>query len=294
MRSLAAAIGRHLPAAQKQWLKSRLGVARRIWYERFRSYDPDGLRALWSEMGVANGDVVLMHSAFLPTNGFRGTPQDMIDTLLDLIGADGTLAMMSMAYRSSTKSYLSSRPTFDVRRTPSQVGIVTEIFRRRRGVVRSLSPTHPVIALGAKAAWLLDGHDRCRYPCGPQSPFERMLHADAKMLFFDLPFIGFTFVHYIEHRLKDKLPFPLYESMPITTTFVDYDGNNRQTQIYAFTEEASRRRRVEMIADVMRREGTADWRRIGNTTIVVARMTDALATGLRLAEAGRLPIDLSA
>jgi aminoglycoside 3-N-acetyltransferase len=173
------------------------------------------------------------------------------------------------------------------------MGIITEIFRRRRDVVRSLSATHPILALGPRAAWLALGHERCVYPCGPGSPFERMLEADARMLFFDLPFVGFTFVHYIEHRIQDRLPFALYEREPRRTRVVDYEGNLQEPECYVFSREASARRSVEVITGAMRREGTASWKRVGNTQIVVAKMSDALATGLRLAASGRVPFDLS-
>ena len=276
----------------RQWLKSRLGALRRAYHDRFHGYGAAELGAVLAQSGIAKGDIVLMHSSFQSTNGFRGKPQEIIAAVLDAIGPTGTLVMTSMAYTSSTSSYLDTDPTFDVRRTPSQMGIITEIFRRRRGVVRSLSATHPVLALGPKAAPLIDGHDRCPYPCGPGSPFERMLEADAKMLYFDLPFIGFTFVHYIEHQLRDRLPFDLYERDARRTRVIDYDGHLREPECYVFTREASQRRAVQVITGPMRREGTAVWRRVGNTLVVVAKMSDALATGLRLADAGRLPFDL--
>jgi aminoglycoside 3-N-acetyltransferase len=290
---VVARILRLLSSAQKQWLRSRLGALRRAYHDRFHSYDSEQLRAALAEGGLAKGDVVLMHSAFRATNGYRGKPQDVIAAVLDAIGPDGTLVMTSMAYTSSTADYLEANPTFDVRRTPSQMGIITEIFRRRRDVVRSLSATHPILALGPRAAWLADGHERCAYPCGPGSPFERMLEADARMLFFDLPFFGFTFVHYIEHQIQDRLPFPLYEREPRRTRAVGYDGRVHEGECYVFSREASDRRSVEVITGEMRREGTASWKWIGNTQIVVAKMSDALATGLRLAAAGRVPFDLS-
>jgi aminoglycoside 3-N-acetyltransferase len=171
------------------------------------------------------------------------------------------------------------------------MGILTELFRRRQGVLRSLSPTHPVVALGERAAWVVEGHDRCLYPCGPGSPFEKMLGLDAKMLFFDLPFVGFTFVHYIEHQIQGHLPFPLYEPAPMRAPLRDYNGKDRELSVCVFTEQAVRRRNVEVITHRMRREGTADWRRIGNTQIVLARMSDALSTGVRLAASGVLPFD---
>ena len=291
MRRLSLLLGSTLNRAQKQWLKTRLGVARKIWVDQFHSYTADDLRSLLVRLGVSTGDSVLMHSSYRATNGFRGRPEDIIDVVLDVIGAQGTLTMMSMAYESSTREYLGGNPLFDVRRTPSRMGILTESFRRRRAAVRSLSPTHPVVSIGAKAQWLVDGHDRCPYPCGPQSPFEKMLELDGKMLFFDLPFIGFTFVHYIEHQIREKLPFTLYEPAPMTALLRDYENNDRHVSAYVFTREATRRRNVELITNAMRREGTAQWKRIGNTQIVLARMRDALATGLRLAAVGELPFD---
>jgi aminoglycoside 3-N-acetyltransferase len=289
---LIARASRLLSSQQRQWLRSRLGALRRAYHERFHAYDAAQLRTRLAEAGIREGDVVLLHSSFRAMNGFRGKPQDVIGAVQEAIGPAGTLVMTSLAYTTSTKSYLESNPTFDVRRTPSQMGIVTEIFRRQRGVVRSLSATHPVLARGPDAARLVADHDRCVYPCGPGSPFERMLESDARMIYFDLPFIGFTFVHYIEHCLRDRLPFPLYEPVPMRTRVIDYEGQLREPECYVFTREASERRSVEVITGRMRRDGTAYWKRIGNTELVVAKMSDALATGLRLADAGQLPFDL--
>lgn len=281
-----------LSSGQKQRIRSRLGALRRAYHDRFHSYDSARLRAVLASAGIAPGDVVLMHSAFRATNGYRGKPQDVIGVVLDAIGPTGTLVMTSMAYTSSTVEYLETNPLFDVRRTPSQMGIITEIFRRRRGVVRSLSVTHPILALGPRAAAIAEGHEHCAYPCGPGSPFERMLEADAKMLFFDLPFWGFTFVHYIEHQLQDRLPFALYEPDPRPIRWNDEQGQLHRGECFVFSREASARRDVEVITREMRREGTAIWKRVGNTQLVIAGMRDALATGQRLAAKGRVPFDL--
>src|SRR5881397_1311983 len=42
--------------------------------------------------------------------------------------------------------YVQKNPKFDLRRTPSKVGPLTEVFRPLPSVVRSLHPTHPVAA----------------------------------------------------------------------------------------------------------------------------------------------------
>ena len=55
-------------------------------------------------------------------------------------------------------------PRFDVRRTPWQMGMLTELFRRMKGVHQSLHPTHGVAALGPLAAEMTAGHDRAATP----------------------------------------------------------------------------------------------------------------------------------
>ena len=288
--SFKHALVRQIPS-HKQWLRTRLGLAHRAWVRRFRAYDAHALRAQLVKMGIREGDTILLHSAYRPANGFIGTPQALIQALLSLLGDSGTLAMMSMPYTTSTKEYLSSGACFDVRSTPSKMGIVTEVFRRS-GAQRSLSATHPILAVGAKSSWLLDGHSDCLYPCGPGSPLERMLQDRGKMVFFDLPFIGFTFFHYIEHRLKDRLPFDLYDPMPIAANFLDHQGKMRQSKVFVFSDAAVKTRRVDLITRYMRRRRTCSWQRIGNTLLDVATRADTLDAAEKLVSESKLPYAL--
>ena len=46
---------------------------------------------------------------------------------------------------------LASGEIYDPAETPSRVGSVTNLFRRRPGAVRSLQPTHSVAAIGNRA-----------------------------------------------------------------------------------------------------------------------------------------------
>ena len=54
--------------------------------------------------------------------------------------------------------YVEKGQKFDVVRTPSQVGLITEVFRRMPGVVRSLHPTHSFAAWGRHAEELVSTH----------------------------------------------------------------------------------------------------------------------------------------
>src|SRR5262249_9108335 len=56
---------------------------------RFFSYTPVQLERKLIAMGLADGDTVLMHSAFNMLNGFDGTPDQVIDCILNIIGNSG-------------------------------------------------------------------------------------------------------------------------------------------------------------------------------------------------------------
>jgi aminoglycoside 3-N-acetyltransferase len=279
---------RLLPPSQKQRAKAVWHRLRRGYVRRFRSYDRAGLVGAFRAIGLSSGDSVIMHSRLSTLNGFTGQPRDIIDSVRDVIGPAGTLLMVSLPYRSSTRLYLESRPRFDVRRTPSHMGLLTEIFRRDKGVLRSASPTHPVLAQGRLAEWFVAGHDAAEHPCGDDTPFSRLVEADARLLFFDLPLTGFTFLHYIEHAVRDELPFALYDTKPVEVPVIDHAGRHLVARVYPFSLEASARRRAgvpsrELLQHTVTRRG-----RIGNTMLVQVRAADALRVGRELARAGKL------
>jgi aminoglycoside 3-N-acetyltransferase len=142
---------RALKAAINSW-KARLVNA------LFR-YDGEQLKAVLGKMGVVETDTLLVHANFEPDSGFQGTPADLVNVFVDLLGSKGNLMMVSIPFRGSAYDYLMQNKTFHVKKTVSMMGLVTEMFRRRRGTARSLHPTHPVLACGKNSEWITAGHE---------------------------------------------------------------------------------------------------------------------------------------
>lgn len=253
---------------------------------RFRSYDAAELKTRLHEMGIRAGDTVLVHSAFGPMLGFRGSPSALIEAYLEAVGPTGNLLMVSMPYLSATSEYLKTGAVFDVRSTPSKMGLVSEMFRRRADVVRSLHPTHSVLAKGPKADWIISGHENCIFPCGPGSPFEKLLELRGTVFFHGVSEFHFTFHHYLEDLVKDELPFSLYESQPYLARVIDKSGEMKTLETYAFTREAIARRRVRVLFDEIARRGKLKKTRIGNTIITKLATVDSLECTRDLASKG--------
>ena len=270
----------------KQRVKPLYRRVERLVARRLFAYSPAQLEAALSNIGIAPGDALMVHSSFRPTSGFTGTPTDVIEAILRVVGPLGHLMMVSIPYRGSSQRYAESNPLFDVRRTPSKVGLISELFRRRGDVVRSLSPLHPIAVHGPLAAWLAADHDMALRSCGRGTPFERFLSLNGKLLFYDASYSSMTFMHYVEDMCRDRVPLAVYEPTPIAIRVRDEAGNEREVRHLVFSAEARHRRHFEPIRAALTQEGSLRIGRVGNTRLECVAARDVVACALRLVEQG--------
>lgn len=252
------------------------------------AYDERALRACLARIGVRSGDTLMVHSSWRALNGFQGTPAQFCAVLRDAVGDSGLLVMPSLTYHNqSSAEFLASGKPMDVRRSPSAMGLLSEVFRRGKGVLRSLSPTHPLLAGGHDAAQFIAGHERTDRPFGPDSPFARLLERDSLILCVDTGFESITFTHYVEDRLADTLAVPLYEPEPMPGTVIDREGNRIDCPTRVLSREANRLRREARLIDHLQRNRLLHARRLGNTRFTWIRATDLLAGAGQLVASGR-------
>ena len=267
-----------LSSEKKRKLKSVYYKTQKRIIDITRSYSYPELLSALRELKINPGDTLMVHSSFNALNGFQGSPQDVIRAFKEAIDPDqGTLLMVSLPYTSSTHKYLKNNKTFHVGRTISRMGLISEIFRRQKGVLRSLHPTHPVCAFGHLAEWFVQDHENCLYPCGPGSPFEKIAEKDGKVLFFDVSFNTFTFIHHIEHLIQDRLPFPLYNQSIFDVTVTKLDGSNIMVKTKAFSLEAVQKRRPELLEAKLLNANKLQKTRVGMTHLNLVKVKDAIS-----------------
>jgi aminoglycoside 3-N-acetyltransferase len=252
-------------------LKAVYFAGRGALIRRFRSYGPPELDAALRALGVAPGDTVLLHAGFTPWSGFTGSPQSLVECLLRLVGPQGHLLMVSMAYTGSALEYLKAGEPFDVGRTMSRMGLVSEIFRRRRDVHRSRNPVHPILAHGPRAEWLIADHDATPFSCGEGTPFEKLAQLGGKILLFDVSYLTATFLHHLEHRFRTRLGVRVYHDERIEAAVVTPEGTPRRVAVCVF-EPTTARARDQVWLDLepeFRRAGALRAGRVGNTPLVL-------------------------
>ena len=160
---------------------------------------PSAVTDALHSIGIGPGSVVLAHADAIVAAQFPGistVPKEQrLDLLIEAveaaIGRDGTLVMPAFSY-SFTKG-----ERFDVDNTPSAVGMVSERFRTRPGVLRTSAPIFGFACSGPRAPEL------CALPAkecfGADSVFAALHRLDAHIVNLGCSLTrGGTFVHYVE------------------------------------------------------------------------------------------------
>src|SRR5574342_1435289 len=103
-------------------------------------------------LGMSWGDTVFVHSAYSSLGrapgGVEGGPQTVIDAILEVIGPGGTLIMPTFNY-----DFLKG-VVWDIRTSPSQMGILTELVRQDPRARRMFHPIYSMAAIGKYAGEL--------------------------------------------------------------------------------------------------------------------------------------------
>lgn len=178
-----------------------------------------------------NFEILMIHSsfdAFLPM--YRGSAKELVGALIDICGPDRTLVMPSFVMGGRTydsAGYFRTRP-FDVRTTPSEMGLVAEIFRRTPNVFRSLHPTCSVCALGPLAKEITADHHMSRTGMSPDSPFGVMTRRCTAILGLGVEYYRcLTHAHTAAHAMGEEFPIK-FVNRTTQVTLVDYDRTRYQ------------------------------------------------------------------
>jgi aminoglycoside 3-N-acetyltransferase len=189
-------------------------------------------------LGVERGDCVCVHSSLGALN-IAMTPADLLDTLLDTVGPEGTLALPTFP-KLASYDFLRRGDVFDLHRTPSGMGILTETARRHADAVRSLHPTKSVVAIGRHARALTDNHAACALSFDRESPFHRLIDLDAKLIGLGVWTYNCSFVHVSDDALRGVLPVCPYDSKLYQAPCIDSDGRRVVVPAFAHSSRIAR------------------------------------------------------
>jgi len=203
---------------------------------------PQKLQTDLLALGLRPGGVLIVHASLRALGQVPGGAGTVLQGLRSALGPDGTLLMPALSYEHVTRE----NPLFDVKNTPSNVGILPETFRQVAGTRRSIHPTHSVCAAGPLAAALLDAHLADSTPCGPNSPFHNLPKHNGQILMLGCGLAPNTSMHAIEELAAPRY---LYAEL-IDYTLILEDGA-RLVKTYAPHGFDGWEQRYERVQDLL-------------------------------------------
>lgn len=161
-------------------------------------------------LGLGQGDIVLGHAGLRNVGPMIAGPDTLIAALRQVVGAEGTI----MAYADwqgapeaacdedghILPEWRDHVLPFDpaASRAIRDNGAFPEFLRTTAGALRSASPGPSMVALGARARWLIDPHP-LDYGYGPSTPLARLVEAGGKVAMIGAPWETMTLLHHAEH-----------------------------------------------------------------------------------------------
>lgn len=154
------------------------------------------------ELGIENGDSLITHSSFKSLGEVENGAEDIVGAMLDAVGECGTVIFPTLCSRDW--AHVFENWHLDA---PSDVGYLTNYFRKLPGATRSDHATHSVAAMGKLGSYITETHGKTGLRHGnfgnrafaADSPWEKMYHLDTKILFLGVSTRYCTFRHYVEY-----------------------------------------------------------------------------------------------
>lgn len=161
------------------------------------NYNKQQLQDQLESMGLKGDETILIHSSMKSIGEVDGGADTVLDAWMEYF-KDGLLLLPTHTW----KTVNADNPVYNPQTTPSCVGLLTNMFMKRDGVIRSLHPTHSMAGYGKSAAEYLVGEEYNNTPCTPGGCYDRLKDAGGKVLLVGVGHERNTYIHSVEEVLN--------------------------------------------------------------------------------------------
>jgi aminoglycoside 3-N-acetyltransferase len=227
-------------------------------------------------LGIEPGDVIFVHSSMRELGHVVGGPAAVIRALEMTVGSHGTIVMPAYSTGGLPYYWVKNSPTFDVKKTPSDVGVIAEVFRLQSETIRSLHPTHSVCARGPRAKYLTERHEIAERPFGHGTPFMRLAELGGKGLILGARLRNFTALRIIEDHLGEAYPVRVYLPDRFSVRVIDDRGQSQRVETLVPDPEWGRRRNGDLLLPHLLEKGLINKRQVGKASSLLIRCAELL------------------
>lgn len=217
------------------------------------------------KLGVEEGDTLLVHNSYKAFGGVDGGPQIVINALETALGPDGTLIMPTFNF-----DFTKGQP-WDVRSTPSQMGVLTELVRVDPRAKRVFHPIYSFAVIGKHAEML--GNLRYKSSYERNSVFGKLRELDGKIMVIGLSYTNsMTFFHHIEQMEGVDYRFLKHFTGEVT----DENGNTYTDTFEMLVRDIDKGvvTEVNPMGELMEKAGIIKMGKIGEAEVKLMKAND--------------------
>ncbi|HQO13061.1 MAG TPA: AAC(3) family N-acetyltransferase [Petrotogaceae bacterium] len=149
-------------------------------------------------LNIYNTPYLTVHTSMKSINEKALTPQILLECLRQSISPSSHLIVPTLSYISTENA----GDVFNVRTTPSDVGLFPETVRKLFPQNRSLHPTHSVCVFGDNSEKMCLDHFKDSTPAGKYSPLSINLHNDGLIMMIGCGPFPNTTMHAVEELVN--------------------------------------------------------------------------------------------
>ena len=156
----------------------------------------------FQNIGIKPEGTLFVHSSMSAVGKVKGRADTVLDAFMEYM-RQGLLVLPTHTWSEENNK----NNIFDSQTEPSCVGILTNLFMKRKGVVRSLHPTHSVAAFGSDARKFTSGEEKRDTPCPREGCYGKLYDRNAQILFLGCSLKNNTFIHGVEewNNIQNRL-----------------------------------------------------------------------------------------
>jgi len=232
----------------------------------------ESLTSAFRDLGVQADDTLLVHSSYKSLGPVDGGPPTVIAALLAALGSAGTLIMPTFNF-----DFNKGAP-WDVRSTPSQMGVLTELVRKDPRARRVFHPFYSFAVIGRHAGML--GSLRYKSSYERNSVFGKLRDLDGKIMVIGLSYNNsMTFFHHIEQMEGVDYRF----LKQFTGEVTDEDGHTYTDTFEMLVRDIDQgvKTMVDPMGELLEKAGVIQSRRIGEADVKLMKAQEVYALTAR-------------
>lgn len=230
---------------------------------------------------------VMLHTSRTNIGDLEGGVEFVAEAILNKINIrKHTLLVSALPYRGSFAEYLSKERVFDVRTAPIAMGAINKYFANLPNSIRSIHPTHSVVAVGPHAQTYVSEHHLGKTPFDSCSPYWKLIKNKGKVVLFGATLNNLTCICSVEDLIGKEYTSRIYLPKNYRVKCIDQRGDTLFVDTVCHNPRKSIKRSILFMREGLLKNNIMQVYPLGESEVAVIDIQKFAMCYLDLVDAG--------